>query len=243
MTKHAIEKKMRLIYFADHFELNNQKNEDMTFDLSEYKKEIQRVNKKYTGIEVLSGLELDAGEHQLSRFNQMIDPINLDFVILSVHKVDGIYLNEERWDLCEDAYKLYESYYSEVLNRIKAFDNFDALGHLDLIDRYHNGYGGGLEFSRYKNLIIEILRRLIQMDKALEVNTNGYHTQLNRPFPKTEILTLYRKMGGEKIIIGSDAHVPQMIGFRHKGVLNTLKKLGFTYVTIYRKRIPHMVRI
>lgn len=53
---------------------------------------------------------------------------------------------------------------------------------------------------------------------------------------------MYKKLGGEKIVIGSDANKPEFIGYRHKELISDLKDLGFNHITVYRKRIPHMVK-
>lgn len=243
MARGAINKKIKLIYAADHYELSDQPGYDMTFDLDEYKKEIQRVNKKITEVEILSAIELGTDKSQFERFKQIIKNIQLDMIIMSTHKVNGIYLSDEKFYSEKQTLAIYEEYYSEILDNIKNFDSFDVVGHLDLIDKFKERYYIELEFIKYKNLISDILKEMIKRDKALEVNTAGYHTIVNRPYPKMEIMTMYKKLGGEKIIIGSDAHTPDMVGFKHKLVIKTLKNIGFGNICIYRKRIPHLVKL
>jgi histidinol-phosphatase (PHP family) len=243
MTKEALNRKMKLIYVADHFELNQKPGHDMTFDLDEYRKEIQRVNRKINGIEVLAGLELGAEKSQFERFESIIKDSSLDMIILSTHKVNGVYLSDEKFYSEKHTLKIYEEYYSQILDNIRSFDNFDVVGHLDLIDKFKDRYYIDLEFSKYKNIVVDIIKEIIKRDKALEINTAGYHNILGRPYPKMEILTMYKRFGGEKIIIGSDAHIPDLIGYNHKLVINSLKNIGFSNISIYRKRIPHMVRL
>lgn len=243
MATEAIKRKIKLIYIADHFELSEITGHDMTFDLNEYKKEIQRVNKKLPEIEVLSALELGCDKSQFARFNELINEDPLDMIIMSTHKVGDVYLSNEKFYSEKHTLSIYEEYYSEILENIKSFDNFDVLGHLDLIDKFKDRYYMDLEFGKYKNLVSDILKELIKRDKALEINTAGYHTILGRPYPKMEVLTMYKKLGGEKLIIGSDAHKPDLIGFKHKSLINTIKRLGFANITIYRKRKAHLVRL
>lgn len=243
MANEAIKRKIKLIYVADHFELNQINHEDMTFNLDDYKKEIQRVNRKLKGVEILSGLELGLDNSQFERFNQIIKNTPLDMIILSTHRVKGIYLSDEKFYSEKQTLMIYEEYYAEILENIKNFDNFDVVGHLDLIDKFKDRYYVDLEFSKYKKIVSDILKEIIKRDKALEINTSGYHSIVGRPYPKMEILTMYKRLGGERIIIGSDAHKPDLIGYKHKSVINTLKKMGFMTISIYRKRIPHLVRL
>lgn len=242
MAKEAIKNKLKLIYIADFYEINEKKDWDMSFDLYEYRNEIQRINNKYDELEILSAIELGIDDSEYGRFDYLMENVQLDMVILSTHKVNGVYLSDERFYSAKHTLEIYEEYYTEILESIRKFDNFDVVGHLDLIDRFKERYYMDLEFAKYKKLISDILKVIIAKDKSLEINTSGYHSIVNRPYPKKEILTMYKKLGGEKIVIGSDADKPDFIGYRHKELISDLKDIGFNQITVYRKRIPHMVK-
>jgi histidinol-phosphatase (PHP family) len=242
MAVAAIKKKIKLIYAADYYEINEKKDWDMSFDLNEYRNEIQRINKKYDEVEILSAIELGIDESEYGRFNDLIDNSQLDMIILSTHKVNGVYLSDERFYSEKHTLEIYQEYYTEILETIRKFDNFDVVGHLDLIDRFKERYYIDLEFGKYKKIISDILKEIIGKDKSLEINTSGYHSIVKRPYPKKEILTMYKKLGGEKIVIGSDANKPDLIGYKHKELISDLKDIGLNHITVYRKRIPHMVR-
>lgn len=184
MAKEAIKKKMKLIYAADFFEINEKKDWDMSFDLNEYRNEIQRINKKYDEIEILSAIELGIDESEYGRFNDLMDNVHLDMIILSTHKVNGVYLSDERFYSEKHTLEIYEEYYSEILESIRRFDNFDVVGHLDLIDMFKERYYIDLEFGKYKKIIADILKEIIKKDKSLEINTSGYHSIVKRPYPK-----------------------------------------------------------
>lgn len=243
MTQGAIRKKIKLIYVADYYELNEKKDWDMSFDLNEYRNEIQRINKKFDEIEVLTAIELGIDESEYSRFDDLIKKKQLDMIILSTHKVNGVYLSDERFYSEKHTLEIYEEYYTEILNSIRNFKNFDVVGHLDFIDRFKDRYYVDLEFVKYKRIISDILKEIIMKDKSLEINSSGYHSIVKRPYPKKEILTMYKKLGGEKIVIGSDANKPELVGHNHKELISILKDIGFNYITVYRKRIPHMIRL
>jgi histidinol-phosphatase (PHP family) len=52
------------------------------------------------------------------------------------------------------------------------------------------------------------------------------------------ILRLYRKMGGEIITIGSDAHTTQYVGCEAARTQELLKNCGFRYFTTFTKGEP-----
>ena len=71
----------------------------------------------------------------------------------------------------------------------------------------------------------------------MELNTNrGKSVQDYR-----SILARYRRLGGEIVTLGSDAHVAEDIG---KGIVSAtqlLRELGFRYYTVYRRRKPEFI--
>ena len=84
----------------------------------------------------------------------------------------------------------------------------------------------------------EILRLVIAKGKGIEVNTSCYRYKLPDLTPSRDILRLYRKLGGEIITIGSDAHTIPWIGWETKGTQEELKKLGFESVYTFEKMKP-----
>ena len=226
MVKSGISKKMKIMYAADHFELRDNPDDDMIFDLSEYIKEIRRINRKYSNVEILAGLELSTDKTSCGRFSRIKDT----------------YLGDEIFRDTEQALELYTEYYNGILETIQVFDDFNVLCHLDLIDKFKQEYFIELGFSRYKSVVAEILNEIIKRDKTLEVNTAGFREDINRLFPRVEILTMYKKMGGNKIIIGSDAHLPEHVAYENKKAQSILKKIGLNNLCVYRNGKPHLIK-
>jgi histidinol-phosphatase (PHP family) len=54
---------------------------------------------------------------------------------------------------------------------------------------------------------------------------------------------MYRKLGGEIVTIGSDAHFATHVGSHFDDGISLLKQAGFSYYTIFRKRQPVFVSI
>ena len=61
---------------------------------------------------------------------------------------------------------------------------------------------------------------------------------LGHPNPHEDILKRYRELGGEIVTIGSDAHAPERIAADFDRACSILKKCGFRYHAIFRKRKP-----
>ncbi len=232
MVKSAVTRKIKMIYCCDHFDVHNEPHKDLIFDPKEYWKEIKRINKKYKDIEVLAGVELNLDLSSIVRVDNVIDLKEFDMIILSFHRINNVFLNDIDYKEIEIDKNIYREYYKQIYDVVNKYKNYDVLGHLDYIDRF----GPELKFAYYKDIVAEILKILIKDDKALEISTSGFSHRVARQYPKKEILTMYKKLGGENIIVGSDAHYPEHVGFNCKNTINYLKKIGFKSISIYRKR-------
>lgn len=239
MIKSARNRKLKIVYCCDHFDVHSEPHKDLTFDAEEYWKEIKRINKKYEDIEVLAGIEMNIDLNSIVRVKNVIDLTEFDLIILSFHRINNVFLNEIDYNEISIDRNIYREYYYQILEIIKKYKNYDVLGHLDYIDRF----GPDIKFAYYKDIIAEILKIIIKEDKSLEVSTSGFSHRVARQYPKKEILTLYKKLGGTNIIVGSDAHYPEHVGFNCKNIINYLKKLGFENISVYRKRGMQKIRI
>jgi histidinol-phosphatase (PHP family) len=118
-----------------------------------------------------------------------------------------------------------KSFIETTYKVIEQNDYFHSLGHMDYVLRYLDLK----TFKSYKSEVYDILKLLIRKDKLLEVNTAGYSHGLNRQHPENWVLEAFLEMGG-KISIGSDAHTPEMIGYKIADVLKFLKVMGYNEV-------------
>lgn len=239
MIKSAVAKKLKIVYCCDHFDVHSEPHKDLIFNVEEYWKEIKRVNKKYEDVEVLSGIEMNIDLSSIVRVENVIDLKNFDLVILSFHRINNIFLNEIDYNEISIDKNIYREYYFQILEVIKKYKDYDVLGHLDYIDRF----GPDIKFAYYKDIVADILKILIKDGKSLEVSTSGFSHRVARQYPKKEILTLYKKLGGKNIIVGSDAHYPDHVGFNCKNAINYIKKLGFENISVYRKRGMQKIKI
>lgn len=134
-------------------------------------------------------------------------------------------------------------YFSSILENIRAFDDFDVYGHLDYVVRYSPSRGVSYDYTQYADLIDEILKLLIQKGKGIEINTAGFKYGLSHPNPTEGIIARYRKLGGELVTIGADAHAPEHVAYDFQKVSDILKSAGFSYYTVFSDRKPEMKKL
>jgi histidinol-phosphatase (PHP family) len=188
-------------------------------------------------IAVRHGAEL--GEpHFYARENERLLKLPLDVVIGSIHCMGNFGVHSDLFDKIQPAYAIRN--YFQLMQEMVGQADIDILGHLDYFDRYTAPRNiPGYDPEEYKDQITGVLTTLIARDIALEVNTSGFRAGNNpRTFPHPKVLTWYYQMGGRKISIGSDAHLPEHIGIGFPEAIALLQQIGFREYHIYRTRKP-----
>ena len=105
-------------------------------------------------------------------------------------------------------------------------------------------YLGKYDFDVFKEMLIEILKKGIERNVGIEINTSGLSKRaLNETLPSMNLLKLYRELGGEILTIGSDSHAAATVGSQFETALEMAKEAGFTNIYTFNKREPYAVKI
>ena len=241
MIERAIELGMKTICFTDHEDYDFPRDHGIfEIDKEAYFDKLGRLQEKYSkqldiliGIEV--GIQPQTGEHN----SQLTKEYPFDFVLGSVHAIDGYDLYFGKIFEGRREEEAYRKTFEETMIDMKNNPDFDVLGHLDYIVRYGEMREQAYSYSRFSDIIDEILRYLITNGKGLEVNTAGWKYGLNFAHPHPEVLKRYRELGGEIITVGSDGHRPEHLAYDFHRVDELLKSCGFKYYTEFRQRKPY----
>ncbi len=208
-------------------------------DYPRYFPALAAARERFAGdLTVRSGLELGVQSHTVPRFNALFSTWEqeLDFTILSIHQVG----DQEFWTgdfqrgRTQQEYN--EAYYQELYDVVREFSHYSVLGHLDLIKRYDPA--GVYPFEKSREMIAEILRQVIRDGKGIEVNTSSFRYGLPDLQPCTDILRLYRDLGGRIVTVGSDTHKPEHLGAYIALVKRRLAALGYERYCTFDKMEP-----
>jgi histidinol-phosphatase (PHP family) len=237
----AIKSGLQGIAFTDHvdFDFPGYSN-DFAYGFDDYQKLINNLKLEYnTRLKVLRGVEVGIQPHVIERSLNLISKYELDYILASVHVIEGE-------DLCGvDFYdnkskkQSYSRYLEEVLHMINNFTYFDVVGHFDYITRYCNYEDRTLRYSDDCDIFDEIFKKLIANGKGIEINTGSYRKKGDgRTVPKydIEILKRYRQLGGEITCLGSDSHTHEYIGYKFDFFSEMLLQAGFRYTSYFENR-------
>lgn len=248
MIEKAISLGLKCICITDHMDLDFPENEDgytFQFDTQEYFKKMRLLKEQYQSkIDLHIGVELGIMPtiHDLLEDFMREEDDGFDFVIASTHLVDRIDPYYPEYFDTHGYQRGIEKYFESILEDLEVFHQFDVYGHLDYVVRYAKEKDKNYNPIDFKEYIDAILKKIISLGKAIEVNTAGLKAGLSNPHPHPEILKRYLELGGEYITIGSDAHMPCHIGYEFKRVEELLRSIGFRYYACFEQRKPQMLK-
>ncbi len=198
----------------------------------EYFHTLRHLQEDYAGVmNFFVGAEFGFSEREevKKRYVEIYEKYKPDFVINSIHCDGG--KDYAYSSITQDKPTLYGRYLRLIRESLDAPYPYDIVGHIGYVMRYAPFDDKEIDLNEFKKPLDDILTTIIQKDKILEVNTSS--KQLETPILPTEaILKRYFELGGRKISFGSDAHFVERIMEKRELVLNILKKIGFTYLTV-----------
>lgn len=251
MISAAIQKGLDGICFTDHQDFDYKETPGLfDLDVDAYGAEISELQKKYNsavseqpGFELLWGIELGLQPHVAEQNLALTRKYPFDVVIGSSHCVRCMDVYYPVFFEGRSEEEAYRDYFESIIENIHSEADYDVYGHIDYIVRYGPNRNQFYSYEKYKDVIDEILRLLIQKGKGIEINSAGFKYGLGHPNPTEAILKRYRKLGGEIITMGSDAHKPEHVAYDFHKIPSILKEAGFEYFTVFKQRKPVFYKI
>ena len=233
MLAAAEEKGLKEICFTDPIDYTPEMA--MVFDTAAYKAAYENLTSDK--LKIRRGMEYGLEPENQERLKQDLKRYDFDFVIGSVHLVDGLdvymapYWEDKTYD---EAIRLF---LEQTLRCVQVHGDYDVLGHLTFIAKARaNPKRGLIPFGDYRELFDEILKELVRHDKGLEVNTSGVDL-CGGTLPTMDFVRRYHELGGRIVTVGSDAHNTARVGQHSFETVEQVKEI-FGYVCTFEKRQP-----
>ena len=224
------------IAFTDHLEWYPEDDATGYLSLERYFAELREVQAKYgQQIQLLAGLEMGSSHRFLPQARALLAVWPWDYILGSVHWVAGL----PGWEpvaFAEGMERAYQRYFEELV-LLAEEGEYDVLAHFDLVQRdAWTLCGRTLPLTPYKPLIHRVLKAVIARGKGLEINTSPWSMGLAVPAPGLTILHWYRELGGEILVLGSDAHHPDQVGQHFARARELAREAGFTRLARFKNR-------
>lgn len=231
------------IGFADHNPIPGGFDREHRMEVHEFETYIESIaqaRQQFPEISIKCGIEVDYMPGCETAVRTFLGSFDFDYVYGSVHYLgDWNFDNPvfvHRWQH-HDVDEIYAQYF-EALERMIRSGLFDIAAHPDLVKKFgHRPQRLELpaEYER-------ICRQLADAGMCLEVNTSGLRKDVGEMYPDP-LMVKIAEQNGVGVVIGSDAHQPEEVGYAHGQAVALLKQAGYTTVCRYSARCREEVAL
>ena len=176
---------------------------------------------KRRGFPVKLGLEVDYVGPRQARLAELLEPYPWDFLLGSVHHVDGLAIDQEPGMWADSTVEEVWRRYFAALAELAASGFVDVLAHPDLPKIFGRRPAEPRVF--YPDLD----------GVALEISTAGLRKPVGELYPDPALLATR-----PPITLASDAHAPALVGEDFDRALELARQAGYETVTVFDGRRP-----
>ena len=197
-------------------------------DLSAY----QEAREEYQEVELRLGIEIDFVPGAEERMERDANALPYDYVIGSVHRVQGEEVDHpDHREIYEklEPYELYERYYANVREAALS-GRFEILGHPDLIKIFRT-----YPDQDITPMLEETADAVAESGVVVDVNAAGLRKPIGEVYPSRQLLEMLHRRG-VPIILSSDAHAPDQVALGYDKSLKLVHEVGYREVVTFKER-------
>lgn len=227
---------LKEICFTDHLDYDPLASVNTTaFDTQVYHSAYDHLQS--SRVKIRRGMEFGMLPNNQEQLKIDIQRRQFDFVLGSVHYVDGYDVYFEPYWQGKTVFQVERRYLETTLQCVENHDDFDVLAHLTYISKTRaNPLMRPVPYDDYRELLDAILCVLVKKGKGLELNTSGVD-RCGDFLPGESFFRRFRELGGEIVTVGSDAHSANRVGQYTNRACELLKNI-FGYVCTFENRKP-----
>jgi len=249
----AVERGIPEIAITDHVDFDPR---DPAFEYSRYddrERVVRGAAERWAreGVAIRFGAELTYNQRWEADVRDHLARQRYDYVIGSVHDWPESPYWPSRirgWIEGRSLDEIVAPYYAQIIAAARS-GLFDTIGHLDVVKRYLHPHITAAQLAERPDLQEPALVAIIEAGVALEVNSSGLRYPGAETYPSATVVVRYRELGGERIVVGSDAHSRGSFAHRLGESYRHLATAGFEALTFRRGdervriEVPHGTRI
>ncbi|MHA2197609.1 MAG: histidinol-phosphatase HisJ family protein [Promethearchaeota archaeon] len=260
----GIEKNLQEIGISDHFPLRAIIDDPQLFDIikkasmdveefPKYINEIKALREKYKDkikIKISTEVNFATPGRALIRQKSILEPYidDLDYILGAIHDVkwheSPVIIMDPRES--SEALKTYgfekiNIEYIKKLGKLVKTDFFDVIAHFDNQRVLFRPKSPNYSHKAWQELL-SLLDLIKSRGMAIEINTSGILKKIGSQFPSDKIVReiIQRDI---PVMLGSDAHSPEYIGYMFEEFLEKAKKWGLSHLCAYENREQILVKI
>ncbi len=245
MCEAALAAGLRDICFTEHLDFDRSDPGYGVLDAEAFASDVRDARARYAGrLVVRKGIEFDFRRAYGTEPGEVLAAMDLDFVLGSVHTAAErpIYDLSAKDRRAADLAELLDDYLAETAALAES-GWCHALGHFDYVYKQAPALVEPYRDAAYWERVERILASCVAGGVAIEVNTHHLHDRGMGLAADVEILRRYRRLGGRRVTVGSDAHRPEDVAHGFAEAERALRQAGFTSVTGYDRGRPYAVAL
>ena len=187
---------------------------------------------------VLSGVEIGQPQQTPLMARAFLERTSFDIVVGSLHNIasDLDYFTMQDFD--DRPVKETIDNYFQCIDTLLDFGSFDTLAHMDYMLRYATRSANySHTFKGFEANVEQILKKLINLNILLEINTAKFEKGIIGPEPF--IVKMYHDLGGKAVTFASDAHHTSNIARGFSEAARMAKDCGITSGAYFSERNAH----
>jgi len=223
------------IGFSDHMPLLRRRDERLTMapdDLPVYVQLVRDLQASVDGLAIRLGIEMDYLPGQMDEIREAAAPYDFDYVIGSVHSLEGWDLSDSRFVSSwrgKDPNEVFPTYFEAFVEAVEE-GGFDFMAHPDLVKKH--GILPTRPMTRWYEAAADALAA---NDVAIEINTSGIRKRIAEPYPTIAFLSACAERD-VAVTLGSDAHAPGQVGMDFDVALSLLRRVGISRIAVFEGR-------
>lgn len=208
--------------------------------LGDYVLELRAAADETKDLTLRIGIEADFFPETVEELRERLAPYPFDYVIGSVHYVDGFPIDRcaPDWDaLSQDERNDMWRRYWERIRQMAESRVFDFAAHLDLPKKF--GHCASVDLTHEAHAALEAIRGA---GMAMEINTAGWSLPAGEAYPALGLLREARRRE-IPLLINADAHFPEFLTRDFDRARALAREAGYTGLVRYENRQPYPVSI
>ena len=192
-----------------------------------------------SGVVIKKGVEMGVRleENIIAMTEERLRPYDFDFIIASVHLVDGEDPYFPSYFENQTKSRAFARYIETILGSLKQTDYYCSVGHIDFPSKGCNLEDGALKYTDAPDQLDALFRWIAEKGKMMEINTSILKKANARPRDLT-LWKRYVELGNDSVTMGSDAHSCDFLGYEFEHTREFLREAGVKYIATFEQMKP-----
>lgn len=245
LCRRAIELGVEEIAITEHIEPGHpDKSCDIPPQYDKWWQDVRTCREKYPQLVIKAGVEIGDNPPCRQWIYDLLDGLDLDFHLLSMHLVDGSDPYLPGFFDHRDQATAYRQYVESKVEGVLNFKDYDAMAHLGYVAKFapYPKEIRPLTYNYAPDAFDTLFKHLAQEGKAMELNASGY-LGMDLPIPGPNLVKRYLELGGEFFTFGSDAHFEERVYLHVERAKEMVRSLGGRWQCGFTKRKMEVYKI